>query len=280
MSSLRSGCALLSASLFTLGFRCAEATGQPDASTDLDAGDAGDVPEGGGGDADGPEGDSGGDGGPGDGSTDAPVCTPPHDERTHCGDCNTRCTPPNDVCAPDGVGGFECVPMCAPPLVDCDGTCVDTNIDPEHCGECYNECPSGICQGGMCVGAGVGHVVLGCMNYAVTAQNAVQTRLLGNAVYLPVPEPVRVLGYSEYAPASGRNRVRQVIDWAGAARGRSAQVTDVNQEADVTSDLNVMDYDVFLVYDQSDAPAGALATVGSAWASNGVVDSFARAAAS
>lgn len=270
---------------------CADPNRNPDGGTNLDAsieaGDAGDASSGdkdgsGGGESDSGGRDSGdgapGEGGPGDGGDDGGgMCLPPHDEPSHCGDCDTQCMPPNDLCSPDGMGGFECVPMCEPPLVECGGRCVDTNIDPLHCGRCFNECPSGICQGGMCVGANVGHVVMACMNYGVISQNAAQTRLLGNVVFLPPSNPVRILAYAEYAPAASSDRVDQVIAWAGQARGRTHEITEVTDEADVVADLNIMDYDVFLVYDQPSAPAGALAAVGAAWQSSTVLESFARA---
>lgn len=40
--------------------------------------------------------------------------------------------------------------VCDPPLVNCGGSCVDLNNDPQNCGSCGFPCPSGICIGGVC----------------------------------------------------------------------------------------------------------------------------------
>jgi hypothetical protein len=41
--------------------------------------------------------------------------------------------------------------------------------------------------------------------------------------------------------------------------------------------LNIQNYDVFLIYEQPNAPAGELAALGAAWGGSLVLDSFARA---
>ncbi len=46
----------------------------------------------------------------------------------------------------------ECV--CPDDLTDCDGTCVDLDSDPEHCGDCANACDQDqTCDQGRCLGA-------------------------------------------------------------------------------------------------------------------------------
>ena len=203
-------------------------------------------------------------------------CTPPFDTAQQCGDCTTRCSGATPLCALSD-GGYACVPMCPPPLVDCNGECVDLNSDPLNCGSCGNVCPTGLCQGRTCVGATVGHVVLMCMNYEQSLQNAPQTVLLGNAVFLPLRNPVRVLAYDEHTPPSNKNRVDTTIGWAGSARGRAFTTTSVSSAAEVLSGLSVLSYDVFLIYDQPNAPAGALGSNGTLLSAS--LDAFARAGA-
>ena len=204
-------------------------------------------------------------------------CAPPYDGPTACGDCMTQCVAPSPLCAPDGLGSFICVPACVLPLQQCNGQCVDYNIDANNCGSCGHICPSGICQGGMCVGANVGHVVLACMNYQTPAQNTPQTALMGNAVLLPIRNPVRILAYTQYASAATRAKVDQDIGFAAAARSRTYSITPLANFMTATAALDIADYDVFLIYDQNLAPTGQMATVGGAWQTSSVLDSFTSA---
>lgn len=261
------------------------ADGATDGSTDggdasLDGGDAsmdgGDGSTDGGGDGstdgggDGSTGDGGGDGSTGDGGQ----CTPPFDRPTACGDCNTQCSGATPVCAPVD-GGFACVPLCDPPLTNCGGMCVDTNTDPRHCGMCFNVCPSGICQAGMCVGATSGHIVVACADYRQSFQSSPQTTLLGNAIFLAPKNPVRVLAYEEFANETVTTQVDQTIDWAGQARGRTATITKASSAGQVTADLNIFDYEALLIYDQQFGNAGLLSN--RALAMQMAIDQFARA---
>ncbi len=243
----------------------------PDRDTGADTGD--------GSTGDGSTGDgSTGDGSTGDGSTgdggDGSTCKPPYDKPSQCGDCFTVCSGATPICSPVD-GGYACVPLCTPPLVDCGGKCVDLNSDPLNCGACFNQCPSGICQAGQCVGALPGHVVVGCMDYQQSFQNAPQTVLLGNAVFIPIQDPVRILAYEQYTPPAVKNKVNQTIGWAASAKGRTYATTAVTDPAKVISDLNVLAYDVLLVYDQPNAPAGTLGNVGTSWTNT--VTQFAKA---
>ncbi len=214
----------------------------------------------------------------GDGKPDAdPACAPPYKRAEACGNCLTKCGGAAPTCSPDGMGNYACVLSCDAPLEQCSGQCVDFNIDPENCGRCGNVCPSNICQGGKCVGANVGHVVLACIDYQQPAKTSAQTTLLGNAVLLPSHNPVRILGYTEYAPAAERARVDQNIAYAAAGRGRGYSVTALDLYTSATATLNIDDYDVFLIYDQTAAPKGQLARVGGAWQKSSVVASFAAA---
>ncbi|HKO51856.1 MAG TPA: hypothetical protein VJV79_29305, partial [Polyangiaceae bacterium] len=129
---------------------------------------------------------------------------PVFDTPEACGACNTECSTANPTCSPDGAGGHKCVLVCEDPLKACNGQCVDFNIDANNCGSCGNKCASGICQGGMCVGAYDGNIMLACMNYQTPVAGSPQTVLMGNAVFLTLREPVRILAYTEFASAESR----------------------------------------------------------------------------
>jgi hypothetical protein len=181
------------------------------------------------------------------------------------------------LCAPDKSGGFECVPICPPPLVNCGDQCVDVNVSPIHCGQCFNLCPSGICSGAKCVGANPGHVALYCMDYTWAQRTTAHTVLLGNAVFLPTRNDVRILAYTASAPVAVRNQVNRVIAWSAAARSKTYRIDSFTAPAMLSTALNIADYDVFLVYEQASAAPGQLAALGAQWATSGVLQSFAEA---
>ena len=194
-----------------------------------------------------------------------------------CGACNAACSKAKPTCSPDGVGSYKCVLVCEDPLKECNGQCVDFNIDANNCGSCGNVCLSGICQGGMCVGAKDGHIVLACMNYQTPVSNSAANTLLGNAVLLPQPKEVRILAYTEFASAASRARVDQHIAFAAAARGRSVVITPLAKYTAATATLSIANYDEFLIYEQDSAAPGELGTVGTVWQMNSVLDSFTAA---
>lgn len=219
---------------------------------------------------------------PVDGQSDAEApleCLPPHDAPSHCGDCDTRCVDPEPLCAPDGEGSFECVPVCDPPLVECQGQCVDPesfNSDPDNCGRCGNACPTDICQAGKCVGARYGNVALLCMDFNSNAAVSSPTQLLGNAVFASPANPVQVLAYTRGATPAAVTRVHQVIGW-GAPRFRSAEFTEAKTVEAVTANLNTADYQVLLIHDLDRAAAGDPAAAATTWESGSVLSSFAKA---
>ena len=200
-------------------------------------------------------------------SGEVDACTPPYNDPLHCGNCTTVCTGTN-VCAPS-EGSYACLSQCDPPLVPCNGTCVNLNSDPNNCGSCGNVCGSGACQLNSvriakCVGVQPGDFVAICMNYRATP-GAQTTRLLGNAVFLPGVTTTRILAYDEYADTSVEQRVNATI--ATYAAGRLYSITPVSNYRDVLGLLSKTDYDVFLVYEQPNAQSGTLLTIGSTWAS-------------
>ena len=209
----------------------------------------------------------------------APFCdkSKTYDTPEACGDCRTQCKAPTPNCSRDGAGGYQCVLTCADPFKGCNGQCVDYHIDANNCGSCGVVCPSGICQGGTCVGAFVGHVVLACTDYQTPAKGTPQTELIGNAVLLPLRNPVRILAYTEYATATARANVDQALGFAATARGRDYTITPLSNYASASATLSIANYDVFLIYDQAAAPSGQLATVATAWQMSSVLDSFASA---
>jgi hypothetical protein len=220
---------------------------------------------------------------PVDGQADAMApleCLPPYDSPAHCGDCDTKCKEPAPLCAPDGNGSFECVPKCILPLIECQGQCVDPesfNSDPENCGKCGNECPSGICQAAKCVGARYGNIALLCMDLESATATSSPTTLLGNAVFTPTVNPVKVLAYTRGARAAAVTRVNSVIGWAGSARGRSADITEAKTVAAVTANLNILDYQVLLIHDLDQAASGDPAAAATTWESGSVLTSFSKA---
>jgi Stigma-specific protein, Stig1/Fibrinogen beta and gamma chains, C-terminal globular domain len=56
-----------------------------------------------------------------------------------------------------GACGDDSGPQCQQPSQDCSGVCVNTQLDPSHCGSCDNECAAGeVCDEGVCSSACVG----------------------------------------------------------------------------------------------------------------------------
>jgi hypothetical protein len=191
-------------------------------------------------------------------------CFEPFNTAAHCGECDKRCEAPARLC--DCTGDeCRCVSECETPLLQCGSSCADPNTDSSHCGSCFVECASGLCQAGVCAGSLPGHVVLMCTSLREARQSHPQTVLFGNAAFLPSSRPARVLTYAEYADPTAEERVAQVLDWAAAARGRQYVTTVAGNQSDLPGLLTIRDYDVLIVLDQPNAPAGELASMGAAW---------------
>ncbi|MFN8592171.1 MAG: pentapeptide repeat-containing protein [Thermomicrobiales bacterium] len=77
-----------------------------------------------------------------------------------CPTCNVppggSCAAPGSICC-DGAVCRDGICDCRNGLTSCDGTCVDTNTDPNNCGECGHVCPDGqACANGGCGGCPAG----------------------------------------------------------------------------------------------------------------------------
>jgi hypothetical protein len=191
-------------------------------------------------------------------------CFEPFNTAAHCGECETKCEAPSNLCDCTG-DDCRCVSECEAPLLQCGTTCADPNTDATHCGSCFVGCASGLCENGICAGSLPGHVVLMCTSLRQARQNHPQTVLFGNAAFLPSSSLVRVLTYAEYADPTAEERVAQALDWSAAARGRKYVTTVAGDQSDLPSLLTIRDYDVLVVLDQPNARAGELAGIGAAW---------------
>jgi len=202
----------------------------------------------------------GGDGG------DGAVCTPPFNTPQHCGDCNTVCAPPNDQCKPSD-GGFACAPFCNPPLSNCHGVCVDLRSDPFNCGVCDHVCPTFLCQSSQCVTGFSGELVLIGHDFATNLPNpGSQVTVLTNSVFVRPSNPLRVLAYERYALAAAVTRVTSILQTFATQNARTLTLTHTSTDSDIPTKLDVSNFDVLLVYDQATAPAGALGSLGTSWA--------------
>ncbi|MSP23892.1 MAG: hypothetical protein EXR75_01765 [Myxococcales bacterium] len=105
--------------------------------------------------------------------------------------------------------------------------------------------------------------------------NAPGQRLLGNALYLPPDDPVRILVYRKFANAGAAGNVDAILAAEGALRGRSFIVKTRDTAAALGSDLSGGTYDVLLIHDQPSAPNGQMQSLGSAL--QGAISSFAQA---
>lgn len=218
----------------------------------------------------------------GQGDADTPVeCLPPHEVPSHCGDCDTRCPADEPFCKPDENGSFECVPLCEDPYVECTGRCVIApdayQLDPENCGRCGNECPSDLCQKGVCVGAHYGNIALLCLDLNSAMTDSGPSDVLGNAVFIPAINPVKVLAYTRGATPAAVNKVNALINAQGNARGRDVSITEAKTVAAVADGLNILDYQVLLVHDLDRAASGDPGSAATAWETDGAITSFTKA---
>ncbi|MFT3921232.1 MAG: MXAN_6577-like cysteine-rich protein [Myxococcales bacterium] len=230
---------------------------------------------------DGGPGDAGNDAGPQDAGNDAGPVTPPacmgpgspancvcglgqlkcvdtcKDVATdpeNCGTCGHACDP-GDFC----VGGM-CFATCEQPLAQCGPYCIDLQNDPFNCGACGNVCESRICTEGECIGATAGHLV--AMGHDLTNNTPATRRLLGNAVFIPLADPVRVLVFDEKSTDAVKMGVESALTTMANTTGRMYTPTTTTSLA-VTFLLSMSD--VFLIEAQSAATNEQLIKNGETW---------------
>jgi hypothetical protein len=197
--------------------------------------------------------------------TSEDTCVPPYDSVEHCGACDHACIS-TDVCSPVDGGGFQCVPLCSPPLTDCGGTCVDESNDPDNCGTCGKICASGFCVAGLCQGTTPGDIVVIGYDYRVSQPTVAEATILSNAAFIPSSSPLRILSFEHYADATAVSNVKAILNAEAVALGRMPNKYTVSTtDADIPAKLNIRSYDELIVYDQKTASATVLGALGSSW---------------
>lgn len=148
--------------------------------------------------------------------------------------------------------------VCAAPTELCDGACVDVLDDAANCGACGRECPSGICDDGVCVGSLPGHVV--AIGHDFVEHNDASARLLGNALALAGADPIIVGEYRGSASAASRAAVRAAATAGLSAQGRAWTTMNIDAALSQLDSVNVL-----LVHAQHGASAADFA-LGASWA--------------
>jgi hypothetical protein len=182
------------------------------------------------------------------------VCANPSTDPLHCGSCGNAC--------PDGMfcSSGTCARQCETALTQCGTLCVDAERDPDHCGDCRRRCASGICEFSACADAIAGQAVV--IGHDFTSANTAMQRLLGNAVFLGLGAPVRVLVYTGDADPASIMGVERAIDVVKTETGRAWQRVEAI-EALVPLQLSAAD--VLLIHAQVGASNSALRKLGEQW---------------
>ena len=182
------------------------------------------------------------------------VCANPSNDPRHCGSCGNAC--------PDGMfcSSGTCAPECEAALLQCGALCVDAQRDPDHCGDCTKRCTSGICELGSCADAIAGQAVV--IGHDFSSANTAMQRLLGNAVFLGLGAPVRVLVYTGDADPASSMGVERAIDVVKVETGRDWQRVEAI-EALVPLQLSAAD--VLLIHAQVEASNSTLRKLGEQW---------------
>lgn len=144
----------------------------------------------------------------------------------------------------------------------CLGECVDTTDDPMNCGECANECESGICEDSTCLDGISGHVVL--IGHDFQDKNLAIGRVLGNAVFLELGNTVDVVTYRGTADADALANANQAITTYSAAIGRTWNRIPATSADAVPSLLATAD--ALLVYAQEGSTPEEMNGLGASWA--------------
>jgi hypothetical protein len=144
----------------------------------------------------------------------------------------------------------------------CLGECVDTTDDPMNCGECANECESGICEDGNCLDGISGHVVL--IGHDFENKNLAIGRVLGNAVFLELGNTVDVVTYRGTADPDAQANANQAITTYSAAIGRTWNRIPA-ASADAVPGM-LASADALLIYAQTGSAPDDMNALGASWA--------------
>ena len=200
-----------------------------------------------------------GDGSNGEGGT-GDACVPPFDTPQNCGSCGNACSNPNPVCSL-GDGGFQCAPMCTPPLTDCFGSCVNLTRDPSNCGACGVICPSQYCFQSMCQGSVAGNVMVIGHDFQKTGGSDQEAKLLTNSVFYN-PGSVALLSFEHYADAATVQNGLAILRAYAAAQHITLDVQSTIDDTSLSNDTLLTSETAVIVWDQPNAAAGALGTLG------------------
>jgi len=192
------------------------------------------------------------------------ACAPPFNTPAACGACGITCTAPNSVCSLED-GGYQCVPSCAPPLVECDGHCVNIARDPNNCGACGTTCASQYCFLATCQGDVAGNIIVIGHDFDTTKSTDQEAKLLTNSVFYN-PPTVRLLSFEHYVNAAAVTNAKSILTAYATAQHYTLTITATSDDSFIDKGLTIANLDAVIIWDQPTAPSGTLGALGSAWA--------------
>jgi hypothetical protein len=197
-------------------------------------------------------------------ATLADACAPPYDTPASCGSCGNVCVAPASVCDPED-GGFQCADLCSPPLTDCSGECVDLTSDPNNCGSCGNRCQSQYCYLSMCQGILAGNIMVIGHDFQKTKPGDEEALLLTNSVFYNAGA-VSLVSYEHYADAPTVANGLSILSRYATAQHITLTVQSTSSDTALANDTTFAGVSAVIVWDQPNAPAGTLGTLGTSWA--------------
>lgn len=160
---------------------------------------------------------------------------------------------------PDGT-------ICAAPLEDCGGVCVDTSSSASDCGTCGHVCPSGICAESLCLGALRGHII--AIGHDYQRQHLTMAHVLGNSIALGAHPDVGISRWHGTAVQAAMDGTSLAIGHAMGQLGRPWHSVPLPS---VASPYALDSSDVLLIEAQTGSGAAAEA-MGASW--RGPIDGF------